>query len=76
MVQIGIIGGGPVGSIAGLALKSKGHTVRLFDPSTQKPKMSLALSETTLSLLENIGVHLMAGQDLVEILVTDMPDQE
>lgn len=70
-MQIGIIGGGPVGSIAGLALKSKGHTVRLFDPSTQKPKMSLALSETTLSLLENIGVHLMAGQDLVEILVTE-----
>ena len=26
-MQIGIIGGGPVGSIAGLALKSKGHAV-------------------------------------------------
>ena len=56
-MQIGIIGGGPVGSIASLALKLIGHTVRLFDPTTQKPKMSLALSETTLSLLENIGVH-------------------
>ena len=70
-MQIGIIGGGPVGSIAGLALKRRGHTVRLFDPSTQKPKMSLALSETTLSLLENVGVHLTAGQDLVEILVNE-----
>ena len=66
-VQIGIIGGGPVGSIASLALKLMGHTVRLFDPITQKPKMSLALSETTLSLLENIGVQPQAGQDLVEI---------
>jgi 2-octaprenyl-6-methoxyphenol hydroxylase len=70
-LQIGIIGGGPVGSIAGLALKRKGHTVRLFDPTAQKPRMSLALSETTLSLLENIGVHLTAGQDLVEILVNE-----
>ena len=70
-MQIGIIGGGPVGSIAGLALKLIGHSVRLFDPTTQKPKMSLALSETTLSLLENIGVQPQAGQDLVEILVNE-----
>ena len=70
-MQIGIIGGGPVGSIAGLALKNEGHTVRLFDPTTQKPQMSLALSETTLVLLESIGVHLTTGQDLVEILVTE-----
>tara|TARA_B100001093_G_scaffold454543_2_gene463965 strand:- start:2908 stop:4011 length:1104 start_codon:yes stop_codon:yes gene_type:complete len=70
-VQIGIIGGGPVGLIASLALRNTGHTVRVFDPSTQKPKMSLALSETTLSLLENIGVHLTAGQDLFEILVNE-----
>ena len=37
-LQIGIIGGGPVGSIAGLALKRRGHTVRLFDPTTPKAK--------------------------------------
>ena len=39
---------------------------RLFDPSINKPMMSLALAESTLSLLERTGVDLEAGEDLTE----------
>lgn len=70
-MQIGIVGGGPIGLIAARAFSDKGHNVRLFDPSIEKPKMSLALAESTLQLLTQIGVVLEAGQDLTEILVNE-----
>jgi len=70
-VEISIIGGGPIGLIAARALLEDGNQVRLFDPSISKPKMSLALAESTLRLLESIGVELGAGQDLTEILVNE-----
>ena len=62
-MEISIVGGGPIGLIAARALLSDGHQVRLFDPSIKKPKMSLALAESTLRLLDCIGVELEAGQD-------------
>jgi len=70
-VEISIVGGGPIGLIAARALLSDGHQVRLFDPSIKKPKMSLALAESTLRFLDHIGVELEAGQDLTEILVNE-----
>jgi 2-octaprenyl-6-methoxyphenol hydroxylase len=70
-VQISVIGGGPIGLIARAALEQEGHEVRQFDPSTEKPKMSLALAESTLVLLDRIGVQLDAGEDLTEILVNE-----
>ena len=70
-VQISVIGGGPIGLIARTALDQEGHEVRQFDPSTEKPKMSLALAESTLALLDRIGVQLDAGEDLTEILVNE-----
>ena len=70
-MQISVIGGGPIGLIARTALEQEGHEVRQFDPSTEKPKMSLALAESTLALLDRIGVQLDAGEDLTEILVNE-----
>lgn len=70
-MEISVIGGGPIGLIAARALSMDGHQVRLFDPSINKPKMSLALAESTLRLLDSIGVELEAGQDLTEILVNE-----
>ena len=70
-MQISVIGGGPIGLIARTALEQEGHKVRQFDPSTEKPKMSLALAESTLALLDRIGVQLDAGEDLTEILVNE-----
>ena len=70
-MEISVIGGGPIGLIAARALSTDGHQVRLFDPSINKPKMSLALAESTLRLLDCIGVELEAGQDLTEILVNE-----
>ena len=70
-MEISIIGGGPIGLIAARSLVEDGHQVRLFDPSINKPKMSLALAESTLRLLDRIGVELGAGQDLTEILVNE-----
>ena len=70
-MEISIVGGGPIGLIAARALSKDGHQVRLFDPSIKKPKMSLALAESTLCLLGCIGVELEAGQDLTEILVNE-----
>ena len=57
--------------IAARALVHDGHKVRLFDPSIEKPTMSLALAESTLFLLERTGVDLEAGEDLTEILVNE-----
>ena len=66
-MQIGIIGGGPVGSIAGLALKLIGHSVRLFDPTTQKPKMlARTRRKQRCRYSRTVGVDPKAGQDLVE----------
>lgn len=59
-MQISVIGGGPIGLIARTALEQEGHEVRQFDPSTEKPKMSLALAESTLGLLDRIGVQLLS----------------
>lgn len=70
-MEISIVGGGPIGLIAARALSTDGHQVRLFDPSINKPKMSLALAESTLRLLDRIGVELEAGQDLTEIFVNE-----
>ena len=70
-MRIGIIGGGPIGLISALALQQNGHNVRLFDPATTKPKMSLALAESTLVFLESLGIQLSDGEDLTEILVTE-----
>ena len=55
-MEISIVGGGPIGLIAAHALSTDGHQVRLFDPSINKPKMSLALAESTLRFLDRIGV--------------------
>ena len=70
-MEVSIIGGGPIGMIAARALVHDGHQVRLFDPSIEKPTMSLALAESTLFLLERTGVDLEAGEDLTEILVNE-----
>ena len=70
-MEVSIIGGGPIGMIAARALVDDGHQVRLFDPSIEKPTMSLALAESTLRLLELTGVDLEAGEDLTEILVNE-----
>lgn len=70
-MRIGIIGGGPIGLISALALQQNGHNIRLFDPATTKPKMSLALAESTLVFLESLGIELSDGEDLKEILVTE-----
>ena len=70
-MEVSVIGGGPIGMIAARALLDDGHQVRLFDPSINKPTMSLALAESTLLLLERSGVDLEAGEDLTEILVNE-----
>ena len=70
-MEVSVIGGGPIGMITARALLDDGHQVRLFDPSINKPTMSLALAESTLLLLERTGVDLEAGEDLTEILVTE-----
>ena len=70
-MEVSIIGGGPIGMIAARALVDDEHQVRLFDPSINKPTMSLALAESTLLLLERMGVDLEAGEDLTEILVNE-----
>ena len=70
-MEVNVIGGGPIGMIAARALLDDGHHVRLFDPSINKPTMSLALAESTLLLLERSGVDLEAGEDLTEILVNE-----
>ena len=57
-MRIGIIGGGPIGLISALALQQNGHNVRLFDPATTKPKMSLPLAESTLVFLESFDACL------------------
>ena len=66
-----MIGGGPIGLITAIAVKQNGHDVRLFDPATVKPKMSLALAESTLRVLSSLGIELAEGEDLTEILVTE-----
>lgn len=70
-MRIGLIGGGPVGLISALALKHNGHKVRLFDSTMVKPKMTLALAESTLVFLDRLGINLSKGQNLTEILVTE-----
>ena len=70
-MRIGLIGGGPIGLISAIALKQNGHEVRLFDPATAKPKMSLALAESTLRFLKSLGVELSESENLTEILITE-----
>lgn len=70
-MQVAIIGAGPVGLISGLALSESGHSVRIFDPSTEKPKMSLALAESTLGMLSGLGIGEIPGEDLAEIHISE-----
>lgn len=65
------IGAGPIGLIAANALMRLGHTVRCFDPSTDKPKMSLALAQSTLNFLDSLSISLDAGELLTEIHVSE-----
>lgn len=66
-----LVGGGPIGLIAASVLTSRGHTVRVFDPSTEKPTMSLALAESTLRLLERIGITTLPGETLTSVHVSE-----
>lgn len=70
-MQAVVIGAGPIGLIAARALAARGDQVRLFDPSTDKPKMSLALAESTLQLLADVGVSEIKGQALTEIHISE-----
>ncbi len=71
MMDAVVIGAGPIGLIAARALAHRGDRVRLFDPSVEKPKMSLALAESTLQLLARLGVDDVAGQPIGEIHVSE-----
>ena len=66
-----LVGGGPIGLIAAASLRADGHTVRLFDPQTEKPTMSLALAESTLRLLERLGIDRLPGETLTSVHVSE-----
>ena len=70
-MEVAIIGAGPIGLIAGLTLTASGHRVRVFDPSTEKPAMSLALAESSLQLLARFGVEITSGEALTEIHISE-----
>lgn len=66
-----LVGGGPIGLIAAASLRADGHSVRLFDPRTDKPTMSLALAESTLRLLEGLGIDQLPGETLTSVHVSE-----
>ena len=70
-MQIVIAGAGPIGLIAARGLEVKGHSALLFDPTTEKPKMSLALAESTLTFLDSLGISEPVGEDLTQIHVSE-----
>lgn len=66
-----LVGGGPIGLIAAALLRAEGHTVRLFDPRTDKPTMSLALAESTVRLLERLGIDQLPGETMTSVHVSE-----
>ena len=70
-MQVAVIGAGPVGLVTGMALAERGYAVRIFDPATEKPKMTLALAESTLALLSKLQVPEVAGEALQEIHISE-----
>ena len=70
-MQIACVGAGPIGLIAAHAISRLGYSVRVFDPSADKPKMSLALAQSTLNFLGSLGIELNFGELLTEIHVSE-----
>lgn len=70
-MEIAVVGAGPVGLLAALGFQRLGARVRVFDPTTHKPAMSLAMAESTLQFLASLGVDALPGETLTRIHVSE-----
>lgn len=68
-MRIAVVGGGPVGQV--VARRFQKHDVTMFEPSLEKPRMSLALAESTLSLFDQLELRVDAGESMQSIHVSE-----